>query len=121
MRLAPALPGCQRNSRVLGLSAAFEARLLAHLAGPARQPLLVMTRAEAAAMVDAVHARAGDGRSGDDVAVVVRESRLRTYVRWLLATELPDLPVLSMEELARRPGGPTVDEEVALPIVAGRR
>jgi type III secretory pathway component EscV len=120
MRLAPALPGCQRGARILGLSAALEAQLIAHLAGPAQQPLLLMARTEAAATVAAVQTHVGDGRPGDDVAVIVRESRLRSCLRRLLASELPDLPVLSMQELARRPGGSAVDEEVALPVVTER-
>jgi hypothetical protein len=121
LRLASALPGCQRHSRLLGLSTAFEARILAHLAGPAQQPMLLMMPAEAEAMADAVLARASDGRSGAGVAIVVRESRLRPYVRRLLATEMPHLPVLSMDELARRPGGLALDEEIALPANARGR
>jgi len=118
LRVAAA-PGCQRPFRLLGLSEAFEERISAHLAGPAQQPLLLMTPAEANAMVGAVHARAGNGVSGEDVAVVVRESRLRPYVRRLLATEMPHLLVLSMDELARRPGGRATAEEIALPSDAG--
>jgi FHIPEP family len=119
LRLAPALPGCQRPSRLLSLSEAFEERIRAHLVGPAQQPLLLMTPAEAKAMIRAVQARAGNGRSSEDVAVVVRESRLRPYVRRLLATEMPHLPVLSMDELEHRPGGRATAEEIALPSDAG--
>jgi flagellar biosynthesis protein FlhA len=121
LRLAPELHGGQGTYRLLGLSPAFEARLLACLTGPTDQPLLAMLAAEATAMVDAIRVRASEPRSGDRVALVVREPGLRFHVRRLVVHELPDLPIVSADELAARPNGSTPDEEIDAPVAAGRQ
>jgi len=121
LRMAPALLGGQGPHRLLGLSRAFEARLQACLMGPAHQPLLAMPAAEATAMVDAIRVRTSERQSGGRVALVVREPGLRFHVRRLVVHELPDLPIVSAEELAERSGGSTPDEEVDAPVAAGRQ
>jgi flagellar biosynthesis component FlhA len=119
-KLAPALVHGREPSRLLGLSDAFEACLLACLTGPPEQPVLAIMPAEAAAMVDTIRAATGSQAPADDVALVVRKPALRIHVRHLLAAALPDLPVLSENEVSGSLGKGLKDQ-VDLPLAARRQ
>ena len=51
-------------------------------------------------IVAEIAARTGAARGGDAPAVLVTEMDLRRYVRRLIEQEIPDLPVLSYQEIA---------------------
>jgi flagellar biosynthesis component FlhA len=95
------LPGNQSGRRLIGLSANFEEAVSRWVWERDGNRFLALPWAEAEELFAAVKEHLA-GRSVRELALVVRGSGLRPFVRRLIAVVAPTLPVLAEEELMER-------------------
>jgi tetratricopeptide (TPR) repeat protein len=110
MALQPHLPGNTRQARRLALPAEMESELISYLQSQDRQDYLVLPNLERdrfiAGMRSLLEPLAEPGTSaGEDSSLpappvlVCQDARLRPLLRRMIAADLPDVPVLSVQEV----------------------
>jgi type III secretory pathway component EscV len=106
--LAADLPGNQPGRIALSLSPAFEGEVGRWVRTIDGRTSLAMPRETAQTLLAAFAAHGGEA----DRVVLVRDARLRPFVRSLLAAHFPALPVLSWPERARNSQPPGLEVEL---------
>jgi flagellar biosynthesis component FlhA len=95
--LADMLPGTEPDRRRLRLGPGLEAAFAARWRASATGGMFALEPETLQEFLSAI--RTEVGTSDRAATLVVREQRLRPYVRYLTRDEWPDLPILSREEL----------------------